>query len=614
MSDLDLETFLVEQPPFSALSDETRARAEESAVITAYPAGALIVDAFAAPTHEVFVVLTGTVDLWFDADRLHQGAAHRAGAGEIFGYSALLAARPIGPRAVAVTETTAARIPLDIVEEAFATRVGARFLAEYIGTAHRSDSTRPEFVSVSDLVLSSPVRVSPGTPIARTAALMTERDLPYAVVDATGGFGLVTDARLRSRVLGAGLAATTPVSEVMTFPAPVIASDSPVSEAVLRLLDQEDEILLVTGPGGALRGAVNSRDFVSAPVSAGVGLHEQLRRSETADALVTRARKIPGVVEESWRGGLTVDRVVSLYSAMVDTLIRRAIRLVFERHPDLTADRFVWLSLGSNGRREALLSSDVDAAVVFDDDVSDEEAHRYRSAFAEVNRILADSGIPTDTHGASTAAPAFSRTNRQWLAAARRWLAEPYADKGILMISLLLDGRPIHGDPGLSDVARTLGRVRRHPKTLELLLEEALAHPARRPGLRGLVSPTASAFDAKTRGLLPIVNIARWVALSEASTDLRTVDRLRNRSGSDLLTRVDAERLTEVFELMQQLRLRHQLHQLDRGEPPGDLIEQDELTPIERRMIGQAIREVDAIRRRMGRRAEIGAAAGSWTP
>ena len=67
------------------------------------------------------------------------------------------------------------------------------------------------------------------------------------------------------------------------------------------------------------------------------------------------------------RAGLASAKVIAVHSTILDTIVRRAINLIFEQHPDLSLDAFTWLSLGSNGRREAVLSSDVDSAVAFVD-------------------------------------------------------------------------------------------------------------------------------------------------------------------------------------------------------------------------------------------------------
>ena len=116
-----------------------------------------------------------------------------------------------------------------------------------------------------------------------------------------------------------------------------------------------------------MRGVVCPLDVVVATGTAGTGLQEQLRRAPDADALAATGRRLPALLAELLRGGLGSARVLAVYSALVDACVRRAIELVLAEHPELPPDGFTWLSIGSNGRREAVLSSDVDSAVSFDD-------------------------------------------------------------------------------------------------------------------------------------------------------------------------------------------------------------------------------------------------------
>ena len=118
------------------------------------------------------------------------------------------------------------------------------------------------------------------------------------------------------------------------------------------------------------------RDFAISPITVGVSLHEQLRRATSIEELATFAGRVPPMLGDLLSRGLAASRVIAVYSGFLDTIIRRAIGLVFARHPELSVDAFTWLSLGSNGRREAVLSSDVDSAVAFDDAVAPE--HRPR--------------------------------------------------------------------------------------------------------------------------------------------------------------------------------------------------------------------------------------------
>jgi CBS domain-containing protein len=297
--------------------------------------------------------------------------------------------------------------------------------------------------------------------------------------------------------------------------------------------------------------------------------------------------------------GLVPGKVVAVYSAILDTIIRRAIGLVFERRPDLSVDAFTWLSLGSNGRREAVLSSDVDSAVAFTEDVGPNDVARYRTAFAEVGDVLTRAGLSRDPHGASAQHPSFARTNADWRAAAREWLARPAENQGAIMTSLLVDGRPIHGDPGLPEAAKVFSDLRRHPGTMRLLLQESLSRRAKKPNAWGVLSRRSGAFDVKDHAVLPIVNLARWAALSVGSAALSTTDRLRAASGSAMLPQNQTDTLIEVFEVLQRLRLRYQIQQHQRGEPPSDVLEMDHVSPIDRSVIAQAVREVAAAQRRM---------------
>ena len=456
----------------------------------------------------------------------------------------------------------------------------------------------PSYSSVDDLIEREPLLVDPDTAVGEVARQMTDRSAPAVVRLGAGRFGLVTDAVLRARVLVDGRPLTTPAREIMDTTAPVVSLGDTAAEALMLLLERDAEFLLVTDRAGELRGVVCPRDFAISPITVGVSLHEQLRRATSIEDLATFAGRVPPVLDDLLSRGLAAVRVIAVYSGFLDTIMRRAIGLVFARHPELSVDAFTWLSLGSNGRREAVLSSDVDSAVAFDDAVDPGAVPAYRAAFAEVSGVLATAGLSADGHGSTAQSALFSRTNAEWRAAGRQWLADPVEHKGAIMTSLLVDGRPIHGDPGLPAVSRVFSELREHPGTMRLLLQESLAYraklrsawfPARRP----------ETFDIKKHGLLPVVNIARWAALSVGSAVLPTTDRLRAAAGSAMLPADAADTLIEVFDVLQRLRLRYQIRQYRAGEQPTDVVTLKRLSPLDRSVVAQAVREISAVQRRM---------------
>ena len=594
-----LRAFLAEHPPFDSLDRYALATLAEAAVLERAYAGELVVDAFAQPTVEVFVVVEGRVGLWNDADQFAGPAQERVGPGGLFGFSAMLTGQPVGPRAVALRPSTVARLPEAAVLPAFTSPGGTRFLAAEVSSALHGHET-PTYTTVTDLLRTPPLLVEGRRSVAEAVRAMTEAGHGYCVVRLRGGrLGLLTDRIVRERVVAAGYPLGDPVSEVVERDPVHVDPDDSVIEAVVALLDREADYVLVTDRDGDLRGVVSPRDVVVAPGNAGTGLQEQLRRAPDADALVATGSRLPGLLADLSRRGLASSRVLAVHSTLVDACVRRALELVLASHPDLPADGFTWLSIGSNGRREAVPSSDVDSAVAFADGLAPDVTAGLREAFREVHALLGRAGLSHDRHGAAAYREEFSRTNAEWRQAGQGWLDNPVTNQGAMMTSLLVDARPVWGDPGLPAVARVFGDLRAHPLTMRLLLKESLAYRARMRSVRDLLARRPETFDIKAHALLPITNIARWAALSAGTTVLSTPERLRESGSSEMLPATQARVLADVFEVLQRVRLSAQLDALARGERATDVLRLEHLSPLDRSVIASAVREIAGVQRRM---------------
>ncbi|GAA3646098.1 hypothetical protein GCM10022237_01980 [Nocardioides ginsengisoli] len=589
---VDVLATLATTPPFDQLTDAERRDLARGARVEQHADEVVLLDAFTAMPRHVFVIVSGKVDLWVEPEGPSEAPDLVLGPGDVFGLDATLTGRAIGPLAVSSGQVQVIRLSAAKVSELLA---GDRPVVVPDRLAGPPASESPAYVVVDELVISEPVIVAPADRVIDVARTMTSANHGYAAVRLPQGWGMITDRMLRERVLAGDVRATTPVGELVVAETPnQVVSGSSAAEALIVLLDRRADYVLVVDRDGSLRGSVEPRDFMVSSTTAGVSLHEQLRRAGSVEELQTRARGIPGVLATLLDGGLASGKVITVHTAMLDTTVRRMVELIFARHPALDPDAFTWLSLGSNGRGEAVPSSDIDSAAAFDDAVTADDIVRYRLAFGEIADALAAAGLTGDQHGATAARPLFSRTNAAWRAAGEQWLAAPASNNGAMMTSLLVDGRPIYGDPGLPAVAQVFAGLRRHPGTMRLLLQESLSRRARMRVIRDRRD-----FDLKSHALLPIVNLARWAALSVGSSALPTTERLRAASGTTVLPTAQALALVEVFEVLQRLRLRHQLRQIEQGEAPSDRVDLQAVSAIDRSIISRAVREIAAVQRRM---------------
>jgi len=104
-------------------------------------------------------------------------------------------------------------------------------------------------------------------------------------------------------------------------------------------------------------------------------------------------------------------------------------------------------------------------------------------------------------------------------------------------------------------------------------------------------------FDIKSGGLVPIVDIARYAAVSAGATVTSTVERLRAAAEAGTLRDGDAETLKEAYDLFAAMRLEHQVRQLEAGVQPDNHLDPKTLNPLTRRYLREAFRAVASVQK-----------------
>jgi CBS domain-containing protein len=128
--------------------------------------------------------------------------------------------------------------------------------------------------------------------------------------------------------------------------------------------------------------------------------------------------------------------------------------------------------------------------------------------------------------------------------------------------------------------------------------------------LRGLVvehsGEQRGRLDLKHGGIIPIVDLARWAAMSAGVAATSTAERLRTAGEAGTLPPSDARTLLEAHELFVELRVGHQIDQLGRGQRPDDYIDPEGLSPLMRSHLKEAFRAVAAVQKRVAAELQAG--------
>lgn len=610
----EVTRFLQEHPPFDALGADEVERVAAAAESEFHRAGATIFSQGAEPVEHLRIVRTGAVEIVFDGRVLDQLVE-----GELFGHASMLSGLPTGFEARAGEDTVCYRIPAEVAQESLSRPAGLRFLGRSLLDLRMGTTTPPTHPGaavttepgvdpplqpVGSLLRGTPVVCGPDTAIREVAELMTVAHATSAVVNlGDGSLGILTDHDLRTRVVARGLTGDTPVAAAMSAPAYTCPPDRLGGDVLLDMLDRGFRHFPVVSATGVVLGVVEEIDLVAAQTRSTFYLRRRIARAQTVDELIDAARELRPTAIAMHDAQVGASNIAAVYSVVVDTLTRRMLELAVAEAPDVGVD-FAWLALGSQARREALPSSDVDSAIVwFGAGDDDQVKTRLHAVGTKVVERLQECGLNADEHGATASDPRFVRSLDSWQRAVHSWIEDPTQEKALVLTSLLVDSRPVLGIHTGTPVADAFRLAPSNPALLRLLARFALSHRPPTGFFRGLVvEPTGEhrgRLDLKQRGVLPIVDLARWAGIAAGVTSASTRERLRAAAAAGTLSVAHARTLEDALALITDLRVEHQVEQLRAGEEPDDFVDPATLTRLTRSYLREAFRAVASVQKRV---------------
>ena len=258
---------------------------------------------------------------------------------------------------------------------------------------------------------------------------------------------------------------------------------------------------------------------------------------------------------------------------------------------------WTWFVSGSVARGEAIPGSDVETLIALDDGVDDAGKSEVLALAADVHALLERCNLSPDANGVLASRGRFCRRRANWAESIERWCSEPTEDRGVVMTGLLADTTGVldHDDELRS---RTVDAARRHPQARHAMLRDATAVRASIPSRLRVFATQDDTVDLKLAAVDPIVKIARWGALSAASTSISTLQRLDD-AAAKVLDADDASILRDCYLSLSRIRWRVRAGAWMKGEPVTERVSLSALAPADRAALRTVAREVNGIRRKL---------------
>ncbi|MBL8486823.1 MAG: CBS domain-containing protein [Rhodocyclaceae bacterium] len=452
--------------------------------------------------------------------------------------------------------------------------------------------------TLASIVGRSPVVVGESASLRSALHLMDKERVGSVVVveGADRPLGIVTLQDVLRRVALPGADLEWPVTEVMSRDIQCLPGSAGTYEAVLLMSRRRFRHLPVVDEQGRLIGVV-SRNQLNDPLGGRVD-HLTRRIGEARDAvqLAELAPEIRAIALDLVGRDAGAGLLTRVLSGLNDLLTERVIAIVEARHR-LPPASWAWIAFGSEGRYEQTFATDQDNGIIFSA-AGEAEAKALRGLFAgfarDVNDALDRCGFPLCPGNVMAGNEKWCLSLEEWRQRFSSWIRTPEPE-ALLNATIFFDFRTLHGDAVLADtLAAHLRELAPGAGAfLHMLAANALA-AAPPLGVFRDFAPEDDALgrvDLKKFGSRIFVDAARVYGLAAGSRAAGTVARLRDAGPAMQISSGDVEASVQAFHHLQRIRLSHQHACLAGGRPADNLVDPEQLNPLDRRVLVESLKQ-----------------------
>lgn len=338
--------------------------------------------------------------------------------------------------------------------------------------------------------------------------------------------GIITDRDLRTKIATGQYPIDTDARTIMRSPVITVPENISVAEAQMVMLKHGVGHLCVTRDGSnksVITGIISEHDVIAAQSNTPGVLLKQTRRASNAKELKYVREKLTDLIQNSIDTNIPISHISNIVAEINIELTRRAIELSVEKMGTPPPVRFTWVNIGSQGRKEQLLKTDQDNALIFED-VEPEIYDNVKTYFLElaeiVNEFLEKVGYEPSPTGLLASNSLWCKSLSGWIKQYNSWINTP-AEKGVELSTTFFDFDFIYGAPDIEDAltANIRHNMGHNKKFFGFLAADTLRNPPPLGFFRQFLLENdgehKDSFDIKSRALEPLIDAARVLALSQ---------------------------------------------------------------------------------------------------
>ena len=586
---IEIRDFIMVHPPFDVL-DKSSLNEITNALIIKYIRRGSVFSELNEINKYLYIIRTGAIEFRDNDNQLNAKLAE----GDIY-YSEDESKNT--EQAISVEDTILYLLPIEKLnkfrqenegfDQHFNQSINERLrtAVELTHTADMRDLSAMQ-LEVSSLTDRKPVIVDSSLSIQSVAQLMTEEQVSSILVTENKILkGLLTDQDIRSRCVAQNLSFTQPVSTIMTTNLETVEHKTLLSEALLAMTRKQVQHLPIIKKQTPI-GILTSSDIVRHLTTSPTLIATDIYKANSIKALKKISVRLPELQLQLSLSSATAKHIGEVFSSITDAITSRLIELA-EVELGAAPVKYVWAAGGSQARNEQTSHSDQDNALIISDKFKDEHADYFKVLANFVCDGLNDCGFIYCPGNAMASNDEWRQPINVWHSYFSNWISEP-EPKSLMLSSIFFDLRPVYGDTSLFDELqkKMLSNTKKNQLFISHMIGNALTHKPPLGFFRNFLmvqnDKHKNALNIKHRGIVPIVDIARVIALKYGLKETNTVERLYAALEYKGISREMHGNLIDALEFISSLRIRHQAEQIRKGIHADNFLPIEELSGLEK--------------------------------
>jgi CBS domain-containing protein len=443
--------------------------------------------------------------------------------------------------------------------------------------------------------------------IKQAAQAMRQDKSSYLLIeDATEKrHGIITDSDLTRKVIAQGIDPTQQVEKVMSTPLITISSQSQIFEALITMMQKDIKRLAVTDADDRIVGTLSIEQLLAAQEKSPLFILHQIEQAQNMDAITDNYKQVPDLIHALITNGASAQNVTRIITTLSDSILNKVMQFTLNELGTPPA-RFVFMIMGSEGRKEQSLKTDQDNAIIYEDvSLGQKKVRDYFLKFGEIAcGMLNHAGYDYCKGDVMAKNPQWCQPLSVWKQYFSGWIhaAEP---KDLLQASIFFDFRGAFGDLYLTDELRRFlfGSLGDWSGFFRHLTENALHFKPPLGLFRNFVVESKGAhrdaFNIKS-AIMPIVDFARVYALKHRIEETNTWERIYKLRVKQVVSQQESDDLEKAYSFLMQMRFVQQVNaSINENSKPDNYLKPKNLTNIEQTTLKEIFKHVEKFQGKM---------------